>query len=136
MKPTIGTLLDRIGVLTQACDLDLLLFFSRHPRTLATAEDLAGFVGYDVQQITRSLDILIGGGLLQRSANRTHSARMYSLDRAGPAGGWLLELLDQSSKREGRTAVLAGLKARNSAGPSASTARAAPRLRKVEGAHA
>jgi len=34
-------LVERIGVLRNACDLDLLLFFVRHPRALLTSEQIA-----------------------------------------------------------------------------------------------
>lgn len=136
MKSTIGKLLDRIGVLRHACDLDMLLFFSRHPRTLATTEDLAALIGYDIQQIARSLDVLIGGGLVQRSSNRTHAARMYSLAQSGPAGGWLLELLGHASKREGRAAALAALTERQAPGPTASARHRVRALRSVEVASA
>ena len=140
MKPTIDRLLDRVGVLKTACDLDLLLFFHRHPRTLLTSEDLAAFVGYDLQQIARSLDTLISGGLMSRSQNRTHAARMYVLkdpDGTGPAGGWLPSLLRLAETRQGRAAVLAALQARDAGGPTAviHTVRDAPAVR-AEIAHA
>src|SRR5438094_5208899 len=65
--------------LGQPCDLDLLRFFRRHPRALLTSEQLAAFVAYDVQQVGRSLDTLIGAGLLTQSQNPKSGARMYVL---------------------------------------------------------
>ena len=39
-------LLDRIGILRDRCDLDLLLFFVRHPRVLLSSEQIAALRGY------------------------------------------------------------------------------------------
>lgn len=50
-------LLQSVGVLRHPCDLDLLLFFNRHPRALLTSERLAAYVGYDLNQIGRDRSI-------------------------------------------------------------------------------
>lgn len=118
VKSTIERLLDRVSIMRDACDLDLVLFFSRHPRTLITSDDLSRFVGYDRQRIARSLDSLIGGGIVRRSQNDGHAARMYVLETTGPAGGWLPSLLSAASTREGRAAIIAALVARSGAGPT------------------
>src|SRR5438128_10427606 len=80
-------LLHRIGCLRQPCDLDLLLFFSRHPRAFLLSERLAEYVGSDRTQVTQSLETLITAGLLPRSPNSTHPAHLYLLapgtNRAG-----------------------------------------------------
>jgi hypothetical protein len=34
---SVRVLLERVGGIRHACDLDLLLFFSRHPRTIRCA---------------------------------------------------------------------------------------------------
>src|SRR5439155_21913769 len=75
----------RVG---QPCDLDLLRFFRRHPRALLTSEQLATFEAYDVQQVGRSLDTLIGAGLLTQSQNLKSGARMYVLASGGPLADW------------------------------------------------
>jgi hypothetical protein len=122
VKSTIERLLDRVTAITDACDLDLIVFFSRHPRTLIGSEDLARFVGYDLQRIARSLDSLIGAGIVRRSENHTHNhahvARMYTLEGTGPAGGWLPSLLSVASTREGRAAIIAALAGRSPTGPT------------------
>ena len=118
VKSTIERLLDRVTIVKDACDLDLILFFSRHPRTLITSEDLARFVGYDGQRIARSLDSLIGDGIVRRSQNHGHAARMYVLQTTGPAGGWLPSLLSVAASREGRAAVIAALAARSTTDPT------------------
>ena len=97
-------LLESIGTLRHSCDLDLLLFFHRHPRSLLTSERLAAYVGYDLNQIARSLDLLTEAGLLERSQNPTHAARMYLLKT--PETGWLRSLLTIASTREGRRNLL------------------------------
>jgi hypothetical protein len=66
-----------IGPLTHPCDLDLLLYFHRYPRVLLTSEHLAAYTGYDVKQAGRSLETLIGAGVLTRSQNPTHETRLY-----------------------------------------------------------
>lgn len=102
-------LLDRIGMLRHPCDLDLLLFFARHPRTLITSEQLANWLGYELKQIADSLEVLLEGGLLTRTQNPTHAARMYVFAIRGTSGGWLPSLLEVASTRQGRLALIAAL---------------------------
>ena len=102
-------LLDRIGCVRRPCDLDLLLFFQRHPRAVLTSERLGLYVGYELAEVARSLDALIGGGLLSRVQKPGGVPRMYVLTIAGPLGGWLHALLRLASTREGRLAVLEAL---------------------------
>jgi hypothetical protein len=116
----IEELLDRIGCLRHACDLDLLLFFHRHPRAFLISERLAAYVGYDLPQVEQSLETLISAGLLRRSPDSTHPARLYVLDRGSTLGGWLSSLLRLAATREGRLAVIHALKQRQSSAPSAS----------------
>ena len=78
----------------------LLLFFHRHPRAILTSERLAAFVGYDLNQLARSLDLLTDAGLLQRSQNPTHAARLYVLKTTET--GWLASVVDIASTPEGR----------------------------------
>jgi hypothetical protein len=99
-------LLERAGVLRHPCDLDLLLFFARHPRALISSEQLAAWLGYELKQIADSLDVLLNAGVLTRMQNPTHAARMYVFASGGPAGGWLPPLLAFASTREGRLAMV------------------------------
>lgn len=101
-------LLNRIGVLRHPCDLDLVLFFHRHPRALLTSDRLAAYVGYDLQQVGRSLDLLTEAGLLERSQNPTRAARMYVLK--APDSGWLLSLIEIASTREGRADLIEAIR--------------------------
>jgi hypothetical protein len=102
-------LLDRVVCLSHPCDLDLLLFFRRHPRTVLTSEHLALYAGYELSQVAQSLETLIGGGLLTRTQRPTGTARMYLLTVGGPLGGWMEALLRLASTRDGRLAVIAAL---------------------------
>ena len=101
--------LDQVGVLRQRCDLDLLLFFVRHPRTLLTSEQLATFLGYEPAYIAASLERLLGAGLLTRTQNRAHAARLYIFTPGATSGGWLPSLLRLGSTREGRLMLLSHL---------------------------
>jgi hypothetical protein len=113
----IGDLLDRIGCLEHPGDLDLLLFFYRHPQAFLKSERLAEFVGYDLPQIERSLETLMTAGLLRQSPDSTRPARLYVLTRSSsPLGGWLSSLLRTAATRQGRLAVIHALKQRRSPG--------------------
>lgn len=89
-----------------ACDLDLLVFLHRHPRTLLTSEQLAAFVGYDIKEIAKSLETFIEAGMLERTQNPMHAARMYLLVLDGPRHDGIRELLKLASTRSGRRNVL------------------------------
>ena len=103
---------DQIGVLRHPCDLDLLLFFARHPRTLLTSEQLAIWLGYESKRIADSLELLLSAGFLTRTQNRTHAARLYVFDIRDPTGGWLPPLLELTSMREGLLSMKEALAAR------------------------
>ena len=117
-------LLERIGVLRSRCDLDLLLFFARHPTALLTSEQLANWLGHELKAIAASLDVLQQARLIERHQNPSHAARMYVFraDRADPAGGgWLPSLLRLAKTREGRLALLATLSSHSAGGAESST---------------
>jgi len=98
----LGSLLDRIGAIREACDLDLLLFFHRHPRALLTGEELAASLGYDRERIANSIEGLIEAGLLTRSQNPARAARLYVLALDGVPGELLSSLARIAATREGR----------------------------------
>jgi hypothetical protein len=114
-------LLDRIGSLRHPCDLDLLLFFYRHPRTVLSSERLAMYVGYDLSEVAKSLETLIAAELLTRLQRPPRSARMYLLTSEPPLGGWIEALLRLASTREGRLRVLAALAERQALEQSPTT---------------
>jgi DNA-binding MarR family transcriptional regulator len=91
------------------CDIDLLLFFFRHPRTLLTSDRLAAYVGYDLNQIARSLDKLIESGLVERSRNPTYATRLYCLKTDAFQYEWLSWLCEIGSTREGRLELIEAL---------------------------
>ena len=99
------TLLTRIPAIQGSCDLDLLVFFAKHQRTLLTSEHLARLLGYPLTEIARSLDVLLGAGFLTRTQNPTRTTRMYVFTTGGTNGGALSALVALASTREGRLAL-------------------------------
>jgi hypothetical protein len=90
--------------LRDACDLDLLLFFTRHPRVVLSSEQLAAFVGYELAQVARALDRLLEIGLLRRMLNQGTPGRMYVLE-LGAADEWLEPLKRVCATPDGRNAL-------------------------------
>src|SRR5688572_6588151 len=87
--------------LREPCDLDLLLFFSRHPRVVLSSDQLATYIGYDVQQVARALELLLGARLLTRALNHGAPGRMYVLE-ADHAEEWLEPLRRLCAMPDGR----------------------------------
>jgi hypothetical protein len=104
--------LERIGVVRHPCDLDLLIFFVQHPSTLLASEQLAAFVGYELPQISASLDTLIGARLLTRTQSPNHAARLYVFTPDQSTDDWLPSLGRLCSTREGRLALKEALRHR------------------------
>lgn len=109
-------LLHRLGV-RRPCDLDLLIFFARHPRTLLSSDSLASFLGYDLKDIAESLDVLMDARLLTRAQTPAHAARLYVFEVHELNGDWLPSLLALVSTRSGRLAVREGLASTVKPGP-------------------
>ena len=97
--------------LRDACDLDLLLFFSRHPRVVLSSEQLAAYVGYDLVDVARALDRLLAAGLLERTVDHGAPGRMYVLE-VDHAETWLEALRQVCATPDGRRALRALLKKR------------------------
>jgi hypothetical protein len=119
--PMAVQLVDAAG-LRDACDLDLLLFFSRHPRVVLSSEQLAAYVGYDLAQVARALDRLLETGLLKRTLNQGAPGRMYVLE-VGDAEEWLEPLRSVCATPEGRNALKGLLKQRQAENGDASNRR-------------
>lgn len=100
------SLLDRIGAVRRPCDLDLLVFFYRHPRALLTAEELIAYLGRDREDVASSLDSLIEAGLVTRSQNPSRTARLYILEPDALPGGLLNSFLEIAASREGRRELM------------------------------
>jgi hypothetical protein len=105
-------LLEAAG-LRDACDLDLLLFFSRHPRVVLSSEQLAAYVGYALPPVARALDLLLGAGLLKRTLGQGPRGRMYVLE-VDHAEEWLEPLRRVCATPDGRNALKVLLKQRPS----------------------
>ena len=122
-------LLDRAALLWKPSDLDLLVFFARHPHVLLAGEQLAILLGYEVAHIASSLDRLQRAGLLMVSENPAYVARKYVFAGGGQNAEWLPELLQIASTREGRLALMRALKQRS----AGETGRPATRAKRVAG---
>ena len=123
----IKQLLFRAPVIQNACDLDLMVFLHRHPRTLLTSEQVSALVGYNLREVAKSIDAFIEVGLLERTAQQSmHAARMFVLLLDSPQGAGIRALLELSSTRKGRQRILEALNTRGSP-PDA-----APELRLVK----
>lgn len=107
-------LLGQRDVLRHPSDLDLLIFFARHPRALLSSEQLAIFLGYGVKDIAASLDLLLESGFLTRTPNPKHAARMYVFAATPPGGGWLPAVKELASTRAGRVALIWAIRRRSS----------------------
>lgn len=105
----IKRLLDCTPIIRNGCDLDLLVFLYRHPRTLLTSEQIAAFVGRDMKLVAEALDAFIAAGFVERLHNPTHAARMYLLVVHGLEGKGLKTLLELASTRQGRHEILEAL---------------------------
>lgn len=120
------SMLDRIRVIRHPCDLDLLLYFHRHPCALLTAEQLVAYLGYDREQVAKSLEGLIQAGLVTRSQNPSHTARLYVLELEALPGGLLSCLIRAAATRPGRLEAMRLLRPGNDHGSPASVARRPP----------
>jgi hypothetical protein len=97
-----GLLLEKAAIFLHPCDLDLFLFFVRHPRTLLSSDSLAAFLGYGLKQIADSLELLLGAGLVKRTQTTAHAARLYLLVTDVTDNEWLPSILEMASTRKGR----------------------------------
>lgn len=122
-----ASLVERVRVLRNRCDLDLLIFFARHPTALLTSEQLANWLGHELRTIAASLDVLLDARLIQREQNPSHAARMYVFRPPDPpAGDWLPTLLQLAKTRDGRLALIKALRSRSGGDAPPRESRAAP----------
>jgi len=96
-------------VLRSACDLDLLLFFARHPRSLLPSDQIGRFLGYDLKELAASLEVLTAAGIVTRIQNPTRLAQLFVFMPGRMDGGALPSLLKLASTREGRVELLRSL---------------------------
>lgn len=102
-------LLARMGVVRRPCDLDLVIFFAKHPTTLLASEQLAVLLGYDFKQLAASLDQLVEAGVVTRTTNPRFGVHMYVFAAGHSSDGWLPDLLQVAGTRDGRLAMLQAL---------------------------
>ncbi|MEP7306364.1 MAG: hypothetical protein ABJA98_12675 [Acidobacteriota bacterium] len=115
------TLLNRVPALQRPSDLDLLVFFARHPHPLLSTEQFARLLGYPIEEIARSLGVLLTAGFVTRAQqqNRTRPARMYGFSPPDATADVLAALVEQASTREGRVALRLALTESQAAAPPA-----------------
>jgi hypothetical protein len=105
-----------VSVVRNACDLDLFVFLKRHPRSLLSTEQLAAFMGYPMNQIAESIEGFIAAGILDRTQNPAHAARLYQLKIFEPDGDGPSRLRRLASTRQGRQSILQALRRKRSEG--------------------
>ena len=98
--------LDASAEVRSACDLDLLLFFTRHSHALLTTEQIVNFVGYSPSAVAAGLEHLLAAGLVTRLRGRAADVDLYIFNGGGTGGESLSSLLDLASTRDGRLAVI------------------------------
>lgn len=121
-------LLDRIGMLRDRCDLDLLLFFVRHPRVLLSSDQIAARLGYTVKQLDDSIEALVTANLLSRTQKPRGIAQLYVFADSN-APDWLSSLVELASTREGQLAIRTALAHRRKG------ARRSPRTSQAQVSH-
>jgi hypothetical protein len=112
MSEGVEDVLARLPYLHHRCDLDLLVFFHRHPRVLLTSERLVAVLGYDFKQIAGSLETLIAAKVVTRTQHQTTAARMYTFDALDSDNDSLAPLLRTAYARAGRLAIIRALEDR------------------------
>lgn len=125
------SLLDRIRGIRHACDVDLLLFFYRHPRALLTGEQLVDFLGYEREQVVKSLEMLIEAGFVTRSQNPSRTARLYVLELDALPGGLLSRFLSIVATREGRQEVMSLVNSAPDPAPAAALRRRRASIKRI-----
>lgn len=103
-------LLERINSVQDQTDIDLLLFFFRHPNAFLTVEFLAAAVGHDRGRVEKSLEGLIEAGLIEQTKGRTLATHSFLFRPAARES--VVALLEIASSRPGRLALLEALQQR------------------------
>jgi len=102
-------LLDVVEVIRSPCDLDLLLFFVRHPRSLLTSDQIAALLGYPIKDIAVSLEGLLAADLLSGRQHPSQAASMYIFAASGQPNEGLPAVLRLASTRAGRLSFVKAL---------------------------
>ena len=105
-----------LPALQRPCDLELLMFFAQHGRTLMSSEQLARLLGYQLKEIAQSLDVLLGAGFLTRTQDLARPARRYVFAPGVANDESLPAIVEFASTREGRVALRRALPHRPAGG--------------------
>lgn len=103
-------MLRHVPCIRSPCDLDLLLFFHRHPCALLAADQIFAKLGYGREPAATSLDALVGAGILTRSRGRSGAICLYVLDLWGLQDDALTSLLRIAATPAGRQSMIRMLK--------------------------
>jgi hypothetical protein len=127
-------LLARVPSIAHPADLDLFVFFAKHPRTLIASDQLARMLGYSLHEIAQSLDVLLASGVLTRAQNPSRPARLYMFATDSADDESLSALVELASSRHGRLALrraLADTRADHARARPSETGEDAPVLSRV-----
>jgi hypothetical protein len=105
-------LVEAAGIRT-ACEFDVLVFFSRHPRVVLSDEQLATYVGHEIHEVARALQRLLSASLLKLVRNPSAATGMYLL-AVERVEQWLGPMRQLCATPDGRHALRTSLKARRS----------------------
>jgi hypothetical protein len=97
----------------EACEFDLLLFFARHPRVVLRTEQIATYVGHEVQHVARALEQMLAASLLKQGLSPGAGGTMYVL-AADHLKEWLEPVRRLCATPDGRHALRTLLKERQS----------------------
>jgi hypothetical protein len=112
MRPEpIQDLLHLLEVVRDACDLDLLVFLHRHPRSMLASDQIASYIGCDRARTARSLENLIDAGIATRRQSPSSAVPMLLFVGDGRPREPVTSLLTIASTRSGRAQVLQALAA-------------------------
>ena len=98
----------------EACEFDLLLFFVRHPRVVLRPEQIATYVGHEVERVARALDQMLAASLLKQGLSSGAGGTMYVL-AADDVREWLEPVRRLCATPDGRHALRTLLKERQTA---------------------
>jgi hypothetical protein len=97
----------------EACEFDLLLFFAQHPRVVLRAEQIATYVGHEVEHVARALEQMLSASILRQALSPGGGGTMYVL-AADQLKEWLEPVRRLCATPDGRHALRALLKERQS----------------------
>ena len=111
--PATIELLQRVEAagIREACEFDLLLFFARHPRVVLRPDQIATYVGHEVEHVARGLEQMLSASILKQALSPGGGGTMYVL-AADQLKEWLEPVRRLCVTPDGRHALRTLLKER------------------------